>query len=378
MIKIKKVSMNEPPQTDESAPPEKIQNIVFGAILISLFVIVCRFFAPFFTVLLWSILLYVLLSPLHRRLMRRVDQTKRGGIVIKNILAAVFALGTIIVILIPLSFVTFQFLKQIIDLTHVVRQTFSTDPGILEHLFTYVSDFIRDITAGQIYISADDIQHRILIFLSSGTRSLIQFSSSVAMNIGNFLLSMALMVFCLFFFYVDGPYLSRLLLHLIPIRKSYLSNLVGKFMDITRNLFLGYIMVAFFQAILAFIVFSIFQVKGALVFAVLTFICVFIPMIGGSLVWLPLGIVRILSGNLAGGIVFLLVSALCISSLDNFLRPMFLQNRIQLHPLIIFFSILGGLSTLGFNGLILGPMIVIFFLTVLDLFLTEHKMNSKD
>jgi predicted PurR-regulated permease PerM len=149
-------------------------------------------------------------------------------------------------------------------------------------------------------------------------------------------------------------------------------------MDITRNLFLGYIMVAFLQAILAFIVFSIFQIKGALVFAVLTFICVFIPMIGGSLVWLPLGIIRILSGNLAGGIVFLLVSGLFISTLDNFLRPMFLQNRIQLHPLIIFFSILGGLSALGFNGLILGPMIVIFFLTVLDLFLTEHKMNSKD
>jgi predicted PurR-regulated permease PerM len=55
---------------------------------------------------------------------------------------------------------------------------------------------------------------------------------------------------------------------------------------------------------------------------------------------------------------------------------MFLQNRIQLHPLIIFFAILGGLQMFGFNGLILGPMVVILFLTVLDLFLTEHEVGK--
>jgi predicted PurR-regulated permease PerM len=182
------------------------------------------------------------------------------------------------------------------------------------------------------------------------------------------------MVFCLFFFYIDGQYLSHLALHIIPIRKEYMVAIVGKFMEITRNLFLGYIMVAIVQAIMAGIVFSVFQVEGALVFAALTFICVFIPMVGGSLVWWPLGIVQIIHHGPIRGILFIIASALLISTLDNVLRPMFLQDRIKLHPLIIFFAILGGLATLGFNGLILGPMIVILFLTVLDLFLTEHKI----
>jgi predicted PurR-regulated permease PerM len=124
------------------------------------------------------------------------------------------------------------------------------------------------------------------------------------------------------------------------------------------------------------IIFSIFQIKGALVFAALTFICVFIPMIGGGLIWLPLGIIQIINGEVVKGVVFLIVSSLFISMLDNVLRPMFLQDRIKLHPLIIFFAILGGLSSFGFNGLILGPMIVILFLTVLDMFLTEHKIET--
>jgi predicted PurR-regulated permease PerM len=58
--------------------------------------------------------------------------------------------------------------------------------------------------------------------------------------------------------------------------------------------------------------------------------------------------------------------------MDNFLRPLFLKDRINLHPLVIFFAIMGGIAIFGFNGLVLGPMMIIFFLTVLDLFLIEH------
>jgi predicted PurR-regulated permease PerM len=193
--------------------------------------------------------------------------------------------------------------------------------------------------------------------------------------VGTFAINMVFMVFCLFFFYLDGAYLSRLFLHIFPIRKEYISALVGKFKEITRNLFLGYIMVALVQAVVAYIIFSIFHIPGTLVFAGLIMICSFIPMVGAGLVWIPLGIGIILGGDMVRGIVFLLVSGVFISLLDNFLRPIFLQNRIQLHPLIIFVSILGGVTAFGFNGLVLGPMIVILFLTVLDLFLTEHKID---
>jgi predicted PurR-regulated permease PerM len=176
---------------------------------------------------------------------------------------------------------------------------------------------------------------------------------------------------------MDSVFLSNLFLNLIPIKQEYIVTLVKKFKDITKNLFLGYIIVALVQAIFAYIVFIIFKVNGALVFSCLVFVCVFIPMIGGAIVWLPLGIVRIAGGDLTGGIIFIIVSAICISLFDNILRPFFLQNRIQLHPLIIFFSILGGLGIFGFNGLVLGPMIVIIFLTVLDIFLTEHQIEHK-
>jgi predicted PurR-regulated permease PerM len=357
--------------------PKNIQNYAFGAILIALFLVVCRLFAPFFTVLLWSTLLYVLLSPLHHRAIEKLDLRSRKGKILKNLWAVVFTLGTMVIILIPLSFVASLFSLQIIDLIRYSRDALNRRPEFLKNMLDYISGFIRDITMDQVIITGDEILRQITGVLTSGLQNLLSMSSAVARNIGGFALGIILMVFSLFFFYVDGAYLSRLVLHAIPIRKEYITALTGKFMDITRNLFLGYIMVALIQAVMAYIIFSLFQVRGTLVFAALTFICVFIPMIGGGLVWLPLGIVRIIGGNISGGIFFLITAGLFISTLDNVLRPIFLKDRIHLHPLIIFFAILGGISTFGFNGLILGPMAVILFLTVLDLFLTEHEIKDE-
>jgi predicted PurR-regulated permease PerM len=282
-----------------------------------------------------------------------------------------------IIILIPLSFVASLFTRQIVDLIRYSREAFNERPEFLRDLLDRISAIIREITMNQASITGDELLRQITGFLTSSLQNLLTMSSAVARNVSGFALGIVLMTFSLFFFYVDGAYLSRLVLHAIPIRKEYITALTGKFLDITRNLFFGYIMVALVQAVMAYIIFSLFQIRGALVFAALTFVCVFIPMIGGGLVWLPLGVARIIGGNIGGGIFFLIVAGLFISMLDNILRPMFLKDRIQLHPLIIFFAILGGVRAFGFNGLILGPMVVILFLTVLDLFLTEHKIRDE-
>jgi predicted PurR-regulated permease PerM len=333
-------------------------------------------FAPFFTVLLWSVLLYITLNPLYKRFTKKLGKTKIKEKILQNIWASIFALGTLILILLPLSFMVFQFFKQIIELIHYIQDAFYAKPGIVHDVFESIAGFVSDISAEQIHISADEIQQKVLQFLSSGLQGAVQFSSNLAKNIGSFLISMIMMFFCLYFFYIDGSTLANLLKHIIPIRKEYMETLSSKFSEITKNLFMGYIVVAIIQGVAAGVIFTIFKIKGALVFSTLIFICSFIPMIGSSIIWWPLGIIFMLNGEIVHGIVFVLVSMVFISSIDTFLRPIFLQDRIKLHPLIIFFAIMGGVGVLGLNGLILGPMIVILFLTVLDLFLTEHKIEE--
>jgi predicted PurR-regulated permease PerM len=305
-----------------------------------------------------------------------LDRTSLKGKIWFNIWAAVFSLGVTILILLPLSFVGFQIFHQVMELMRQLRDYLSVHSLQDDSSLNNISRFIADFTSDQIVISVEELRYRITLYLSSQIQNLLQFSSGIARNVGSFVAGFVFMVFSLFFFFMDGAYLSKLVLHVIPIRREYSKTLVIKFKEIIRNLVLGYIMVALVQALLAFIIFSAFGVTGSLVFAALTLFCAFIPIFGAGIIWVPLGLIKILNGDLWAGILFLAVSGLAISTLDNFLRPIFLRDRIQLHPLIIFFAILGGISVFGFNGIIMGPMVVILFLTVLDLFLTEHKIEQ--
>jgi predicted PurR-regulated permease PerM len=360
---------------DLTPSSKNIQSYVFFAILILLFVLVCRLFAPFLTVLLWSILLYILFSPLYQRVTRRIQGTRIRDVILRNIAAAAFALVTGILILGCLSFVAFQFVRQITELIRNTRDLVDTNPRFFYDLLNEAARFVSEVSSGFISIDPDLVIEQILTALTASLRNLLQLGSMIARNVGSMAMNFVFMILCLFFFYLDGSYLARLVLHAIPIKKEYVTALTGKFKDITRNLFFGYIMVALVQALMGYIIFSIFKVKGALVFAVLVLIASFIPIMGAGLVWIPIGLVRLLSGDISGAILFFIFAGFFISLLDNFLRPFFLQDRIKLHPLIIFLSILGGVSAFGFNGLVLGPMLVILFLTVLDLFLAEHKME---
>jgi predicted PurR-regulated permease PerM len=64
------MNSGDSPAPRKGPSPRAVQNYAFGIILILLFLVVCRLFAPFFTVLLWSTLVYILLGPLHHRIVR--------------------------------------------------------------------------------------------------------------------------------------------------------------------------------------------------------------------------------------------------------------------------------------------------------------------
>jgi predicted PurR-regulated permease PerM len=355
-----------------------IQYYALGIILVVLLVAVLRLLAPVFTAILWSTLLYILLRPLHSRVIRNINFNTLKGKILRNFWAAIFTLGVIVIILFPLTFVATVFFRQIMEMVYYARGLMVERPDYLHDLFERVSYVIRDITLGQIDITADDIFVQVRNFLTNQLQRIMHISGNILRYFGWFSLNMLFIAFAVFFFFVDGAYLARLVLHAIPIKNEYLSTLTTKFMDITRNLFLGYIIVAALQSTIAYIIYTIFGIQGSLVLAVVTFILVFLPMVGATLIWVPLGIFRIASGDIGGGLLFMAVSAVFISGTDNILRPFFLKDRIQLHPLIILFAIFGGLAAFGFNGFVLGPVLVIFFLTVLDIFLAEHKLGQEN
>ena len=146
-----------------------------------------------------------------------------------------------------------------------------------------------------------------------------------------------------------------------------------KFPETIRGLLSGYFLVALYQGIIAFILMKIFGIKAALLFSVLLMFSSYSTFGAGLICFLR--IILLFTDSVIKGILFLVLSAFFISFLDNFLRPFFLQDRIKVHPLLIFFAILGGLKIFGLNGLILGPTVIILFFAVLDMLVSFDEEN---
>ncbi len=345
-----------------------VRRMLFLALFIALFILVARLFYPFLTILLWSGLLYVLLKPAYDKV-TRTRKAKPAREITRHILAGLFSVGGVLIIVVPLIFIAVNLAKQVGELTTALRRAIEHHPEWLDLTPNgTIGGLVSRLTNGDVNLSSIDLHGELVRFLAGSTQRILGMSGAILRNAAAFAFSLAFMIFTLFFFFIDGGQLIKVLVGAVPIEKEYTRLFIRTLRDTSKHLVRGYLLVALYQSLAAFVIFSLFHVKAPLVLAMFTAITSFIPMVGAGLVWGPVAIARLATGGLVGGIALLACSAFFISIMDNFLRPLFLRERLNLHPLLIFFSILGGLNLFGFNGIILGPLIMILFFTALDLY----------
>ncbi len=355
------------------AQRKQIQSISIIALLALMIVLMGMVFLPYATVLLWTAVSYILVSPAYLRILRKMDKRKKLYEIKRHFLAGFFAVGTVLVLGGVFFFIAFQLIGQGRIFLTAIQKFLEVNPYFFANTDTgtTIAGLVSSVSLGTVDLSTMDIKAQVLSFVSQYSATIALITRNIVADIGRFLLSLAFICFALYFFYLDGAYLANLFISAIPIDRSSTRRLLHKFHDVTTNLFMGFFLVAFYQTIAAFVIFSVFRVQGSLLFSVLILFSSFIPMVGCALVWLPIGISLLATRGLVTGIVFMALCAVFISFLDNFLRPMFLKDRIKIHPLLIFFSIIGGLQVFGFNGIILGPLVVILFFTIVDIALEE-------
>jgi Predicted permease len=356
------------------AQRKQIQYISFIALLALMLILMGMVFLPYLSVLLWSAVCYILVSPLHSRILRHMNPKRKLYEIKRYFLAGAFSVGTVLIMAGIFFFIGFQLIGQGKHFLEAAQRFVEANPLFFQNteVGTTIASLVKKISLGTVDISAIDLKSEMLTFLSSSSENVVTLSRSILKNVGTFLLSLAFICFSLYFFYLDGAYLARLVIKAIPIDPKNTRRLLVKFRDVTKNLFMGFFLVAFYQATAAFVIFSLFRIDGALLFSVMILFCSFIPMIGCAMIWAPLGLSVLITTGPAAGIAFLVLSAVFISFLDNFLRPLFLHDRIKIHPLLIFFSIMGGLNVFGFNGILLGPLVIILFFTIVDIALEEE------
>ncbi|MBK7996178.1 MAG: AI-2E family transporter [Blastocatellia bacterium] len=135
----------------------------------------------------------------------------------------------------------------------------------------------------------------------------------------------------------------------------------------------GNVVVAITQASLAGFMFYLLGVPAVLIWTVIMAILAMIPMVGTAFIWIPTAIWLFLTGSVAKAIILVLWGIFVVSTIDNVLRPMLVGRQTNLPTIVTFYSVLGGIRIFGPLGLVLGPLIVASFVTLLNFIFPKNE-----
>ena len=353
--------------------------VFFVAFIFLAIIIMYQLLKPFGMIIFFAVVFYVILNPLFIKAMGNSYKKNDNLAMIKrNTLALLFSLISLIIFLVPTSLLFYTIVTQLIDISNIgIKYFMNLDINELIHnprLNEMIERLPFETSVEAIIKQIQDFSLSNLTFISSYlTRNV----SSLLKSTGTFVSSFIFMMFSLFFFFVDGDYLIGQVRTLLPIDKKYIDRLFKQVSEGIKGIIFGNLFTGIFQGFCAFVVYSIFGVSNSFTFGFLTIIASFMPIIGTTIIWVPLGILFIIRGEIIKAIIFLIASWLFITIPDNFVRPLLLGNRIELHPLFIFFAILGGVLFFGLSGIILGPLMFILFFEVMKIYNEERELSER-
>ena len=186
-------------------------------------------------------------------------------------------------------------------------------------------------------------------------------------GIGGWLFQAGAALFTLFYLLRDADELVETAKWMVPLERSDTDRLFRRARDVTYATVYGNVVVGVVQGLLGGLAFWALDVPAAAVWGTVMGLLSLLPALSATLVWLPAGAILVLSGRTVAGLALLAFGALVVSTVDNVLRATLVSDRAQMHPLAVFFSVLGGLLTFGAVGLLAGPVLFALALAVMEM-----------
>ena len=210
-------------------------------------------------------------------------------------------------------------------------------------------------------------------FIGSISKFLISSLSSATMGAVNLLFMAFVMIYAMFFFFLDGDKLLYKILYYLPLQDEDEQRMLDKFTSVTRATLKGTAVIGILQGSLAGFAFWVVGIPSAVFWGTIMAVLSIIPGVGTALIWGPAAIILAAGGSFlkAGGLA--VFCAIVVGSIDNLLRPILVGKDTQMHELMIFFGTLGGIVMFGVMGIIIGPIVAALFVTIWEIYGVAFK-----
>jgi predicted PurR-regulated permease PerM len=187
--------------------------------------------------------------------------------------------------------------------------------------------------------------------------------------------SFFLILLTMFYFLKDGDHWRKSVILISPLSDSDDKKILHKLEQAINGVLKGYLLIALLQGALMGIGLAIFGVPHPALWGVLTGIASLVPTVGTGLVAVP-AIVYLASTGATGAAIGLTVWAVVLVGLiDNLLNPIVVGRNTNVPPLLILFSVLGGISLMGPVGILIGPLTVSLLYALVSLYRASFHVS---
>ena len=339
----------------------QLQRKVFLFLLAAVTLAFAWILLPFYGAVFWAVVLALLFAPLHRWLLVRM----RG----RRNLAALSALGVCLVIaVLPVSLIAVSLVREATAIYQRMREGDTGFASYFEQVMGVLPGWATELLGRLGLGTIPELQGR----LTEGAATLSQFVATQAVNLGQgtmqFFISLAIMLYLLFFLFRDGAGLAARIHRAIPLNEAHKRALLGKLTTVVRATVKGNVVVAMVQGALGGLIFWILGVQGVVLWSVVMAFLSLLPALGTALVWGPVAVYFLATGAVVQGLVLIAYGVFVIGLVDNILRPILVGKDTRMPDYVVLISTLGGMVLFGINGFVIGPLIAALFISTWSLF----------
>jgi predicted PurR-regulated permease PerM len=319
----------------------------FIGIMLLACVLVAYIFYPYASAIVLAVSMAILFHPVYSLILRYVPRYP-------SIAALLTILIAMVIILLPMIFFGFRIFQE-------AQGLYANFTNGNESVFT---DFVSGNMAKYFPWFSIDIDQ----YVRQSLGILLGKLGPVFSGLSNMGIVVILTLFSFYYLLRDANNLKKAMLRMSPLSSEHTVEIISKLIRMAKSVIKGSLLIAAVQGIIVGFGFYFFGLSNPVLWGCVAIFASLVPVVGSALVIIPGIISLFLSGNVFGAVGLAFWCFPLILIIDNFIRPYVVDGDLKIHPVLVLFSVIGGLAVFGPMGLLLGPLALCFLISLLDIF----------
>lgn len=320
---------------------------------------------PFYSAIFWAVVFAIIFFPLHSRLEAALGNRR-------NTAALLSVAICVCLVIIPGMIILSSLVREANNLYQQIDTGQIDIRRLLQQLQDALPAFMQKWLQSLELSGFAELRERLSSAIMEGGRFFAGRALTFGQNTLQFFVAFGVMLYLMFFLFRDGRWLAKTIRRASPLSDAHTRLFTSKFASVVRASVRGNIIIALVQGAIGGVTFWALGVAPAMLLGVLMSFLSLLPAVGAAVVWVPAALYLALMGYWLKAAILVAVGVLVIGLVDNLLRPPLVGKETKLPDYVVLISTIGGLSLLGINGFVIGPLVAALFISAWSTFADEQ------